>query len=744
MAAPMTTISELLTEQASTKREAPLFSWWEDEAGDVKVQTALSYGEVDKSVSGIARKVSVAPGERAMLVFEPGLLFIRAFFGCIRAGVVPVPVYPPNPRKRSTADAEAFVSIQAGCGAEVALTSASYSWAKKAADFAALDLRGKRWPKDLKWIVLDDDLTETPPPPAKDVVHEDGVAFLQYTSGSTSAPKGVVVTHGALMHNLNLIVEELAADETTVVVSWLPSFHDMGLIGSYIGVVKCGGRGFYASPISFVKRPNCWLEAVSKFRGTHMQAPNFAYALALRKRDSSKNLDLSCAKHFINGAEPIDPATLDSFDRVFSAEAGLPRGIVFPTYGLAEHVVLVSTNGKRRVTVDLEALRERKEVVEIEGPLLSTETQTYVGCGVPHQDVIVKIVAAGDDEDDSDIKLEDVTHTNRVGEIWLASKSVARGYWNLSTEAFGNDLGDGLKYLRTGDEGFLKDGEVFVCGRIKDMLIVNGKNYYPQDIEKVVEQRYPTEIRAGCTAAFEHGQGCAVVAEIRGDTDEAFADDVAKTVATEANIDVARIVLIKAKSIPKTTSGKIARRRTRTALETGAFAKKKVVLVDLILGSKSGITGTAAKPKKKKKDESNEMTDLERRLTADLAEIAHVDNIGLDVPLSAVLGSLETAQFAGLLEHKYKCPKLPEDLLYRHETTLRAVGHLVTTFGGDEKPFDDAVFQRTIAPLEIEQGGNNKPSTGEKPGFIVENCPCFVFCCPGLLKKKKKTKQKRK
>jgi len=503
--------------------------------------------------------------------------------------------------------------------------------------------------------------------------------------------------------------------------------------------------------VTFVKRPSVWLEAVSAFRGTHVQAPNFAYALAVRKRDTTKRLDLSCARHFINGAEPIDVGVLDAFENTFSSASLLKRGVVFPTYGLAEHVVLVATNGKERITVDAAALAESKTVVE--SPAGGAHhLQTYAGCGAPHEDVVVKIVQSLDDDDDPDDEtFVDVTHEAKVGEIWLSSPSVTGGYWGdiADNRNFGNRLPDdpGV-YLRTGDEGFLRHGEIFVCGRIKDLLILNGKNYYPQDIERVLEHNFAAQIRPGNVAAFERDDACAVVAELRGDWRGdcwELADAIAKDVATEANVDVGRVVLVKPKTIPKTTSGKIARRRARAALQAG----KLQVVLDHVLASSSASKAAASSKKRQPEDRgATAENDLEERLLRDLADVANVDAASLraDVPLSAVLGSLETAQFAGLLEHKYDCPKLPDDLLYRHDTTLRAVAALVSTFAR-AGPFDDDLYQRTIAPLEVEQPRAGATTNGggkddkDKPGYLVENCPCFIFCCPSLLKKKKKKKK---
>jgi len=339
-AAEAGSLSELLSCRAAAKGDAPLFAWWEDRKGGVEVRASLSYAAVEAIAAGVAwrlaTKEGVAPGDRCLLVYEPCLSFVCAFLACGRAAAVAVPVFPPEPRKRATAELGAFVQIRESCAAKFALTSSTYNWAKKAAGLADLLRRGggdAAWPADLTWVVVDAQqgpppgglLPDAPPPGA-----HGHVAFLQYTSGSTSAPKGVVITHASLRHNLALIVGELAADAATVCVSWLPQYHDMGLIGSYLGVLRCGGRGYYASPFTFIKRPACWLEAIDAFRGTHVQAPNFAYALATRK-PPAKTLDLSCLRHAINAAEPVEAAVVDSFAALYERRHKLPPGVIFPT-----------------------------------------------------------------------------------------------------------------------------------------------------------------------------------------------------------------------------------------------------------------------------------------------------------------------------------------------------------------------------------------------------------------------------
>lgn len=351
----------------------------------------------------------------------------------------------------------------------------------------------------------------------------DDVAFLQYTSGSTSEPKGVMITHGNLAHNLSIITNELQATDDTIVVSWLPQYHDMGLIGSYLGVLYCGGSGYYLSPLSFLQRPMVWMEAVSKYKATHLQAPNFAFALTARKytpSDSTK-LDLTSVRHVINAAEPVDEESIDAFVKTFGP-FGFGEDVIFPTYGLAEHTVFVCSGGKQRLWVDKQAL-EVDGVVKIVDKSDNGVTR-LVGCGYPgRQHVDVKIV----NTETCEALSEDL-----VGEIWIQSPSKAAGYFGkpeLTKEDFhaqlkstgeSNGNSNDSDYLRTGDLGFMHGGELFICGRLKDLIIVGGRNYYPQDIEATAEASSDL-LRPGCSAAFTidptHGGGeeVALVAELR-------------------------------------------------------------------------------------------------------------------------------------------------------------------------------------------------------------------------------------
>jgi acyl-CoA synthetase (AMP-forming)/AMP-acid ligase II len=527
-----------------------------------KVESQLTYSQLQEQTSALACRLlqnGLTQGDTAVLVYPPSLDYMVAFLACLKAGIVAVPVFPPNPARPSTLSM--FSSICQSSGAKYALTSVSYNHAKKLAgmypqildiyitcmhvyglfDIYSLDnivgikeslTKWKRpttaaWPEDLTWLVTNDTtnnnnkasitLNYTP--------SRENVAFLQYTSGSTSEPKGVMITHANLAHNLTLILDELSAKDDTVVVSWLPQYHDMGLIGSYLGVLYCGGSGYYLSPLTFLQRPQIWIEAISKYKATHLQAPNFAFALTSRKYSHDDTLDLSSVRHVINAAEPVDEESMDSFVKTFEKH-GFPQNVIYPTYGLAEHTVFVCSGGTQRLRVDKQAL-EVDSVVQICNDDSTKEMTKCVGCGYPkRQGVDVKIV--------NTTTCQALPEDN-VGEIWIQSPSKAAGYFGkpeLTKHDFhaqlrsgstsnANDVLDDINgYLRTGDLGFMHNDELFICGRLKDLIIVGGRNYYPQDLEATAEASSEL-LRPGCSAAFtidpthEGGEQVALVAELR-------------------------------------------------------------------------------------------------------------------------------------------------------------------------------------------------------------------------------------
>jgi acyl-CoA synthetase (AMP-forming)/AMP-acid ligase II len=524
--------------------------------------------------------LGLARGDRVLLVYPPSLDFIIAFWACLRACLIGVPVFPPDPRKLKK-DLYMFASIQKSSGGQVALTSNEYNFVKKMADIKrSFTSDSTRWP-ELKWIVTDK--VPSCPPLHYDPPAPNSVAFLQYTSGSTSEPKGVMITHENLAHNITIFCRALKAGTDTVVASWLPQYHDMGLIGSYLGACHCGGSGVYTSPFSFIRDPPFWMTMVTKYNATHLQAPNFAYGLTARKFEDkdrqgrAPQLALASIRHMINAAEPVDVSAIEKFNSTF-APKGLDASHMYPTYGLAEHTVYVCTNGKQCLSVDKDALESESKVVIV--PSSASSRKVIVGCGFPgeNEGLDLRIV-----NPDTSEQLPD----DHVGEIWMDSPSKARGYWNLEVKTqedfFAKIEGEGAsatRYLRTGDLGFLHKGELFICGRIKDLIIIRGRNHYPQDIERTIET--DARIRPGCSAAFSittggsAGEGTKgsealiLIAELR-DPAKVDASELAKLLRTNVSkvhgVQLAGLSLLKPKTVPKTTSGKIARRWCRVAYE---------------------------------------------------------------------------------------------------------------------------------------------------------------------------------
>ena len=574
------------------------------------ITESYTYSELDKATTSLASYLlndcKLSKGDRVLLVFFPGLAFTSSLISCFKAGLIAVPVFPPDPSKLQK-DLHHFVSIQKSSGAQVALTHGLYDYAKKIVRlkdfFTYNNNNSSSWP-ELRWIQVDSILNsgKSKPPVALPVSppNEDDVAFLQYTSGSTSEPKGVMITHKNLAHNLTCIIKELEANRSTVCVSWLPQYHDMGLIGSYMGTLYCGGSGYYLSPISFLKDPVVWMKAISKYKGTHTQAPSFAFALVSRKFKMEKgvNLDLGSLKHMINAAEPVDPDAIIDFYDTFTPFK-LPKGVVFPTYGLAEHTVFVCSGGKTLLSLKKSVFENQGIISVVEKGLLgssssklsnsnsnssSADTQLIVGCGFPGKhDIDLNIV----DESGN------ICNENTVGEVWVSSYSKAKGYWGqeeLSSNEFhaaaNNRAGDGDGdggggYLRTGDLGFLHEGELFICGRQKDLIIIRGSNHYPQDFERTAEQSQSAFLRPGCSAAFSFKppsssvEEVAYIAEIKEDVSNkqysSIIEGCRQAISSAHGVSLSSICLLKTRSIPKTTSGKIARSWCRKALMEGTL-----------------------------------------------------------------------------------------------------------------------------------------------------------------------------
>ncbi len=536
------------------------------EGGSEGADRGLSYTELDRGAQRVAACLSrfTRPGDRALLLFPPGADFIVSFLGCLYAGVVAVPAYPPGSRRGLAR----LASILGDCAPRCVLTTSSHQ----------ARLRGLTEPlgelQSLPWLASDEmeqqDLEAGWEPPALDA---DSLAFLQYTSGSTGDPKGVCVSHGNLLANEELIRSAFDLDEQAVIVGWLPLYHDMGLIGNVLQPLYLGARCVLFSPLDFLKRPVRWLETISRHRGTTSGGPSFAYELCVSKVSPEQvaGLDLSTWTVAFNGAEPVRGETMERFASAF-ASCGFSPDAFYPCYGLAEATLFV-TGGKARSgwrsrRFEAQGLEQHRAVATGSREL----GRDLVSCGFARRGQEVRIV---------DPQSRQGLPAGAIGEIWVAGPSLARGYWRrpeVNRETFEARLaGADLDFLRTGDLGTLVDGELFVTGRLKDLIILRGRNFYPQDLERVAEQAHP-DLRAGCTAAFslavEGEERLVVVQEAERHLSAPAAEIVEairSAITEETQAPVWEVVLARPGAVPKTSSGKVRRSTCRQLYQEGAL-----------------------------------------------------------------------------------------------------------------------------------------------------------------------------
>ncbi|MEM6404470.1 MAG: fatty acyl-AMP ligase, partial [Cyanobacteria bacterium P01_D01_bin.116] len=511
---------------------------------------SLTYGQLDRQARLIAAYLLPWRGERALLLYPSGLEFIKAFFGCLFAGVVAVPVYPPRRNHKLSR----LLSIANDAQAKIALTTTSI----------LADIE-KRWEEEAELaqlkLIATDTIERNPQEFVPKSVTPESLAFLQYTSGSTGTPKGVMVTHGNIIHNQQMIQTAFGHSSKTIFVGWLPLFHDMGLIGNVLQPMYLGIPCILMPPVAFLQKPICWLKAISKYRATTSGGPNFAYDLCVSKicQKSLSNLDLSSWDLAFNGAEPLQAKTLEKFTKKFSV-CGFNDSAFYPCYGMAETTLFITGINKNQSPVIQGVKASNLEENLVVGTEIdSLESRILVGCGHPYMDTNVIIVNPNS-----------LTRCSQeqVGEIWVSSPSVAAGYWNHSEatketfQAYIKDSREG-PFLRTGDLGFLKNGELVVTGRLKDLIIIRGRNYYPQDIELTIENSHPS-LRSTCSAAFTveiEGEECLVIAcEVeRTHRRKLNIDEVVKeikiAVSIEHQLEVYGVLLLKTGSIPKTSSG---------------------------------------------------------------------------------------------------------------------------------------------------------------------------------------------
>jgi amino acid adenylation domain-containing protein len=540
--------------------------------GERPVETFLTFGELNHHAQAIAHRLQSRglSGERTLLLYPPGLEFLPAFLGALAAGVVAVPAHLPRINRPMTrlraivkdAEPQAILTIRS-------LLPDSEKWIE-----GIPELRG------LPCLATDEIVAACGDPhgdfPALPLPVPESPAFLQYTSGSTAIPKGVIVSHANLMHNSEIIQRCFGATEESRGVFWLPMFHDMGLIGGFLQTVYCGGSSTLLSPLSFLQRPWRWLKTISDTGATISGGPNFAFDLCARKitPEQRAQLDLGRWTVAFNGAEPVRAETLDRFAQTFGA-CGFRREAFLPCFGLAEGTLLVSGNrpGRAPVVVSFQAsaLDQNRAVPEAPN---GVPTRMLAGSGKPGGDLIVAIV---------DPQSRRAMPPGAVGEIWVKGQSVAQGYWqrpDLTAETFRAvlaDSGDG-PYLRTGDLGFVHDGELFVTGRLKDLLIIRGRNVYPSDLEWTSEHAHAA-LRSEGTAAFavevDGEERLIIVAEVdrlgKGADPEPVLAAIRLAIADQHDLDLFTVCLIKAMTLPKTSSGKVQRHVCREAFLAGTL-----------------------------------------------------------------------------------------------------------------------------------------------------------------------------
>jgi acyl transferase domain-containing protein/acyl-CoA synthetase (AMP-forming)/AMP-acid ligase II/pimeloyl-ACP methyl ester carboxylesterase len=560
-----TTLIDRLREQASTQPHKRAFTFLAD--GETEIDS-LTYQQLNEKAKAIAFVLQNhhAQGQRALLLFQPGLDFITAFLGCLYAGVVAVPVYPP----RANRSLERLLAIVTDAEATFALTTKSIQ------EQVASKFVNHHATENIKFVAIDTLKLDLATGWQEPEVTADSLAFLQYTSGSTGKPKGVIVSHGNLMANSVTINHCFQNEREHNAVSWLPPYHDMGLIGCIVQPMYVGLSMYLMAPVTFLQRPYHWLQAISRYSGITNGAPNFAYDLCVDSiTDEQKaNLDLSCWQLAFSGAEPVRAETITRFSEYFS-DCGFRREAFYPCYGMAESTLMITGGDKYQEPIiksfDNRTLEKNLAVVTN-----NQENSTVLvssGRNLPGQKLAI-----------ANPETLNQCSDGEIGEIWAKSDSVAQGYWNrpeLTLHSFNGVLADTQEggWLRTGDLGFLEHGELFVTGRLKDLIIIRGRNYYPQDLELTVDHAHEA-IRAGNVAAFAVDVAGVEKLVITSEIKRTFLrklniDEVTKAIrsaiAEKHELQVHAIVLLKTGSIPKTSSGKIQRHACQAGYLDGSL-----------------------------------------------------------------------------------------------------------------------------------------------------------------------------
>ncbi len=576
------TLIDILQDRADSQPEQTIYTFLVD--GETE-QISLTYQDLEQKAKAIAAYLQSlgAPQERILLLYPPGLGFIEAFFGCLYAGAIAIPAYPPRPN-RSIARIQSIIK---DARPTLALTTNSILNGLKRRVEQAPEL------KTLRWLATDDVNLQYAQKWQKVPLSGDDIAFLQYTSGSTAEPKGVKIAHNNLLHNLKAIHQCFQHTTQSQGVIWLPPYHDMGLIGGVLQPLYGDFPVVLMSPLIFLQNPLRWLKAISRYRGTTSGGPNFAYDLCVRKfkPDLDLDLDLSSWDLAFNGAEPINHETLKKFTATFRPYGFRPEAF-YPCYGMAEATLIISGGNKKSfaVTKTISSKELEKHLV-IETLPNDADARTLVSCGHSLSDQHIAIV---------DPQTLNPCQSGEIGEIWVTGPSIAGGYWNnsfITDNTFNAHLQEmaNLNFLRTGDLGFIDRGELFVTGRLKDVIIINGRNHYPQDIERTVEDCNPF-IRPSCVASFaiavKGEDQLVVLAEVdrhywdrqknstkspeeiaaeKAEKEQRLIQTIRSAISKHHDLQTHSILILKSGAIPKTSSGKIQRHVCRDRFLSGTL-----------------------------------------------------------------------------------------------------------------------------------------------------------------------------
>lgn len=575
---------DLLRYRAETIPNEIVYTFLSD--GEGHPQT-ITYAELDQQAKAIAANLQkrLAPGERAILIYPPGLALIAAFFGCLYAGVVAVPTYPPESIKYIDKLNHIFESSKPKIVLSTTEFALQFNKLKllKLIDriplanillkqLTAKTIHSSSWNIiEFPWLTTDTITNDVGQQWRDPNINGEQIAFLQYTSGSTASPKGVILLHRNLLHNLHISNQGFSFNADDSFATWLPPYHDMGLIGSILEPLFLGTPCFAISPVHFLQKPLRWLQLISKYKVTVSGGPNFAYDYCAKKVASEQKaqLDLSHWQIAFNGAEPIRVKTMERFYEAFR-ECGFKKESFYPCYGLAEATLFVSgsvrNQGFKTCHVDSHELRNK--VLKLTNKN-DPHSRTFVSCGKPMQKIVIV-----------NPETHKICQENEVGEIWINSPSVGQGYWDKESKEifYARPLDDknDTTYLRTGDLGFIYNNELYITGRFKDMIILYGTNYFPQDIEHTVADCHPL-IRSGSCAAFaivsDKEEHLVVVCELKPlSLDKEILSSICQVIYNAImlhhEIRTHKIILVPAKILSKTTSGKIRRRHVKELVES--------------------------------------------------------------------------------------------------------------------------------------------------------------------------------